>query len=292
MTAEKLDYLRILVLAENTVPFDRSLLGQHGLSFFIEGKREQTTLRVIMDVGQDHGALCHNMKSLNVSTGDVDAIVLSHCHFDHTTGVTALLAATGKSGVPVIAHPDIFRTHFFTAPVLRSIGMVQDNSAAALSAAGGKPFLTRDPLQLMPGLMTTGEVPRITPFEEGGLNVFTLKDGHMQKDNIPDDISLVACVQGRGLVVMTGCSHAGIINIIKQAVSIFPGEKLYAVIGGLHLYGAPAERVKRTVEELAEFYPALVAAGHCTGFKAQVELHNALGEQFTPLTAGAEFIIS
>lgn len=293
MTTAKLDYLRLLVLAENTVPFDRPLLGQHGLSCFIEAKKENTTLRLVMDVGQDYGVLSHNMQKLNVSAGDIDAVVLSHCHFDHTTGVTSLLAATGKTGVPVIAHPDVFRAHFLTTPLIRSIGMAQaDGSTAALGAAGGKPLLTQDPLQLMPGLVTTGEVPRITPFEEGGLNVFTLNDGHLQKDIIHDDLSLVACVQGRGLVVITGCSHAGIINIVSQAMALFPGEELHAVIGGLHLHAAQAQRISKTVEALAVHSPAFVAAGHCTGFLAQVELHKVLGERFTPLHVGADFIIA
>ncbi len=289
---EKLDSLRILVLAENTVPFGGSLLGQHGLSFLLEARREQTIMQVIMDVGQDYGALCTNMQQLNVNADDIDAIVLSHCHYDHTSGVVALLAETKKQGVPVIAHPDIFRTHFLATPVLRYIGMKQEDSAQAIISAGGRPFLTRDPLSLMPGLTTTGEVPRVTPFEAGGLKVFTINEGRTQEDSIPDDISLVACVEGRGLVVITGCSHAGIINIIKHACSLFPGEDLNAVLGGLHLAGAATERIEGTVEELAGFNPELVSAGHCTGFNAQVALFNTMGERFIPLSTGAEFVIS
>lgn len=288
---EKLDYLRVLVLAENTVPFAASLRGQHGLSYLVEGKKESAAFKLVMDVGQDHETLCFNMKELNVSAGEIDAIMLSHCHYDHTSGVARLLADTEKEGVPVIAHPDIFRTHFLNTPVLRYIGMTaQECSGDALVAAGGRPFLTRDPLSLMPGLTTTGEVPRVTSFEEGVLKAFSIKEGHTVEDNIPDDLSLVACVEGLGLVVITGCSHAGIINIIKQACSLFPGEELYAVLGGLHLAGASRERIDRTVTELASFNPQLVSAGHCTGFQAQAALYNALGDRFVPLTCGAEFV--
>ena len=289
---EKLDCLRILTLAENTAPFGGSLLGQHGLSFLIEGKSEQAILQVIMDVGQDYDALCKNMEKLNINAGQVDAIVLSHCHYDHTSNIVALLTQTKKQGVPVIAHPHIFRTHFINAPVLRHVGMTKGNNMQALVSAGGQLFLTRDPLPLMPGLTTTGEVPRITSFEENVLKVFTINKGNMLKDSMPDDISLVACIKGRGLVVITGCSHAGIINIIKQAFSLYPGEELHAVIGGLHLVGAGAERISKTVEELCSFKPDLVSAGHCTGFDAQVALYNGLGERFVPLSTGAEFIIS
>ncbi len=289
----KLDYLRVLILAENTVPFDRPLLGQHGLSCFIEARREKASLRLIMDVGQNPDVLSHNMQKLNVSAANIDAVVLSHCHFDHTTGVAALLAAAGKANLPVIAHPHIFRDHFLPGPPLRFIGMSRaDGSAGALNAAGGRPILTRDPLSLLPGLMTTGEVPRLTTFEEGGLDVYTLEDGHLQKDMLHDDLSLVACVAGRGLVIITGCSHAGIVNIVTHALGLFPEEKLHAVIGGLHLHGAPEERIRCTVEAINAFAPALVAAGHCTGFQAQVELRRALGERFCPLHVGAEFVIA
>ena len=287
---EKLDSLRILVLAENTAPFGESLMGQHGLSFLLEGRREQTMMRVLMDVGQVHDALCNNMQQLNVDPGQIDAIVLSHCHYDHTSGVAALLTETRKQNVPVIAHPNIFRTHFVATPFLRHIGIAPEDSVQALIQAGGQPFLTSGPLALMPGLTTTGEIPRVTSFEEVGLKVFTISEGHTLEDNIDDDLSLVACVQGQGLVVVTSCSHGGIINIIKQAMSLFPGEKLHAVIGGLHLVGAATARLTQTVEELSVFNPSLVSAGHCTGFKAQVALYNALGERFVPLSTGAEFI--
>ena len=287
----KLDYLRVLVLVENTAPFGLPLQGQHGLSYYIEGRSGQAALRIIMDVGQSHSVLDHNMKLLNISAESIDAVVLSHCHYDHTGGVAALLAKTGKTGLPVIAHTDIYRPHFRATPISGHMGMGAEDSAQAIACAGGKLFLTTAPFLLMPGLTTTGEIPRLTPFEEGMRGVYTIKDGRVVEDDIPDDNSLVACVQGRGLVVVAGCSHAGIINIIKQALVLFPGEKLYAVIGGMHLVGASAERLALTVQELVGYEPALVAAGHCTGFTAQAAFHHALGDRFVPLNVGAEFVM-
>jgi len=297
---EKLDYLRVLVLAENTVPFPTALLGQHGLSFLIEGRKEKekgkergnVELRVVMDVGQNHEALATNMELLNVSSCDIDAIVLSHCHYDHTSGIAALLAATKKRDVPLIAHPAIFRPHFITKPVLRSLGIRPEDRAEALVAAGGVLLLTSDPVQLMPGLMTTGEVPRVTADAKEGLSVITVTEGRAAADNLLDDIALIACVKGKGLVVIAGCSHSGIINIVKRALALFPGEKLYAVLGGFHLVEASQQGIASTVDELTGFAPALVAAGHCTGFKAQAALYNSLGDRFVPLHVSAEFIFS
>ena len=295
---ERLDYLRVLVLAENTVPFPTALLGQHGLSFLIEGKKEKererakVELRVIMDVGQIHDALMTNMELLKVNICAVDAIVLSHCHYDHTSGVAALLAATKRRDIPLIAHPAIFRSHFLAKPALRSLGIRPEDRAEAIVAAGGALLLTSDPVQLMPGLMTTGEVPRVTPDTEEGLSVITVTEGRTAVDHLLDDIALIACVKGKGLVVIAGCSHSGIINIVKRALALFPGEKLYAVIGGFHLIEASQQRLAAVVEELAGFAPALVAAGHCTGFKAQAALYHTLGDRFVPLHVGAEFIFS
>ena len=159
-------------------------------------------------------------------------------------------------------------------------------------AAGGALLLTSDPVQLMPGLMTTGQVPRVAPDTEEGLSVITVTEGRAAADNILDDIALIACVKGKGLVVIAGCSHSGIVNIVRRALALFPGEKLYAVLGGFHLIAASQQGIAATVEELAGHNPALVAAGHCTGFKAQAALYNTLGDRFIPLHVGAEFIIS
>lgn len=276
---------------ENTVSFSTSLLGQHGLSFYVEAKKEQLKLRLIMDVGPDHQVLCHNMKQLKLDNEEIDAVVLSHCHFDHTTGVASLLRKLNKTGIPVIGHSDLFRPHFCTAPFLQFIGMRADDDLTALQTAGGHPFLTRDPVTIMPGLKTSGEVPRLTAFEDERLPLCTVKEGYTVEDRMLDDISLVACVQNRGLVVITSCSHAGIVNIIRQALILFPGEPLYAVIGGLHLVGAKEERIIQTVQGLTEYHPVLVSTGHCTGFKAQAALSGALGDRFVPLSCGAEFVI-
>ncbi len=283
-----LDALKITVLAEDSVPYESPLLGQHGVSFWLEAEANGDLKRVLVDVGQNPDALLYNIERLKIPLGETDAVVLTHCHYDHTQGLSKILKAMGRRDVPVIAHPALFRPNFITAPFFRHVGVMQGDEPLDIQAAGGSLFLFSERLQLMPGLATTGEVPRTTDFEEVGIALSTVDEkGRVVPDQMPDDIALVARVKEKGAVVVTGCSHAGIINILKH--SIEPGERLDAVIGGLHLVEASKDRIQKTVSALKEFAPSLVAAGHCTGFRAQAALYSEFGEKFATMGVGTVF---
>jgi 7,8-dihydropterin-6-yl-methyl-4-(beta-D-ribofuranosyl)aminobenzene 5'-phosphate synthase len=165
------------------------------------------------------------------------------------------------------------------------------DSREEIEKAGGDLFLTRDPVKLMSGITTTGEVKRQTDFEQVGIALKTIDGEEVVDDQMLDDISVVANVKGKGLVIVTGCSHAGIVNIAKHAMELTGCEKIEGIIGGLHLIDAPDGRIKRTVEELSKLNPEWICAGHCTGFKAQVELYLAFKERFSPLHTGMQFEI-
>lgn len=285
-TGGKLDSLRITVLAEDSVLYESPYLGQHGLSFLLEGRRGETIRRILVDVGQNPQALLHNMRIMNILPAAIDAIVLTHCHYDHTRGIVAMLKEIGKRELPVIAHPDVFRTHFVVQPYLRHVGVMQGDSGEDIEEAGGRLYLTKDPLEMMPGIVTTGEVKRQTDFEDVGIELKTIEAGRIRADPMLDDISAVANVKEKGLVVVTGCSHAGVINIVRHAKEITGCDRIEGIVGGLHLVDAPDARTKRTVEELSRLNPKWIWAGHCTGFKAQVGLYLALGDRFSPLHTG------
>jgi len=219
----ELDSLRITVLAEDSVLYESPYLGQHGVSFFLEGTEGSNTRRILVDVGQNSQALLNNMRLMHISPSTIDAIVLTHCHYDHTQGVVSMLKEIGKSDIPVI--------------------------------------------------------------------VKTIENGKIKDDSMLDDISVIANVKGKGLVIVTGCSHAGIVNIARHAIELTSCEKIEAIIGGLHLVEAPDGRIKRTGEALSKLNPAWICAGHCTGFKAQVELYLVFAERFSPLHTGMQFEI-
>ncbi|HHY94176.1 MAG TPA: MBL fold metallo-hydrolase [Firmicutes bacterium] len=165
----------------------------------------------------------------------------------------------GKRDIPVVAHSAVFR------------------------------ILTRDPLSLMESVTTTGEVARVTDFEDVGPPVWTVQDGRLVPDLMPDGVSLLINLKEHGLVVITGCSHAGIINILKHATKLTGVDRIHAVLGGFHLVDAKPQRIERTVSELLALSPEHVVAGHCTGTEAQFALRHALGERWQPLATGARF---
>jgi 7,8-dihydropterin-6-yl-methyl-4-(beta-D-ribofuranosyl)aminobenzene 5'-phosphate synthase len=229
------------------------------------------------------------MRLLDIQPSAIDALFLTHCHYDHTQGTVEVLKAIGKKGFPVVAHPDTFRPHFIKDPYLRHVGVMPEDSRPKIEEAGGLLFLTTDSFPFVPGLITTGEVRRQTDFEEVGIALFTLADGQMVQDTMKDDFSLVAHVRDKGLVIVTGCSHAGIVNIVKHSIELSGEKKIAAILGGFHLLAASEERIEKTVAALSQFDIELISAGHCTGFKAQAALYQTFKDRFKPLQTGMTF---
>jgi 7,8-dihydropterin-6-yl-methyl-4-(beta-D-ribofuranosyl)aminobenzene 5'-phosphate synthase len=285
----ELTKLKITVLAEDSVPYESPYLGQHGVSFLLTADRGGIQKNILIDVAQNPAALLENMHMMDISPSSIDAVVLTHCHYDHTQGLAKILRKIGKKDVPVIAHPDIFRLNFIKDPYLRHVGVMDGDRQVNIEDAGGTLYLTKDPFEIMPGLFTTGEVERKTDFEDVGINLLTIENGHVKPDPMRDDISLIANVKEKGLVIITGCSHAGIVNIAKQAIRLAGTDKIHGVIGGFHLIeavGAAEKRITKTVQALKELDPDWIHAGHCTGFLAQVGLYNTFKERFSPLHTG------
>jgi len=284
-----LDNLKITVLVEDSVLYESPYLGQHGLSLLLEGTSEGNTKRILVDVGQNPETLISNMRKMGIKPSIINAIVLTHCHYDHTRGIARLLREIGKKSIQVIAHPSIFRPHFTSQQATRNVGVAQYDSRAEIEKAGGSLSLIKEPFLIMPGIITTGEVKRQTEFEKTGLGLKTIEDGVVVDDIMLDDISVIANVRGRGLVIITGCSHAGIINIAKQAIEVTGCNEIEGIIGGLHLIETSDNVIKRTIRELSKLNVEWVSAGHCTGFKAQVGLYLAFGEKSLPLHTGMQF---
>ncbi len=222
------------------------------------------------------------MEILGVDPLSIDAIFLTHCHYDHTGGLGGLLERT-RDGVPVIAHPDLFRQCYVKKPRLRYIGVPEGNHREVIESSGAQLTLERGPYEVIPGVTTTGEIERRTGYEPLE-NVFNLEDGELVQDPELDDMSLVVNVAGWGLIILAGCSHAGIVNIIMQSRMVTGVDRVHGVIGGFHLRIAEEEQLTRTVEELDR--ADTVCAGHCTGFKALKMISDRMGERFSLLQCG------
>ncbi len=188
----------------------------------------------------------------------------------------------------MVAHPTIFRPNYVLKPCLHHAGITGENSAERIRENGGCLVLVREPFELLPGVISTGEVERVTDFEVQKVGLYSVEGGKLLKDQILDDMSLIVNVSGgKGLVIVTGCGHAGIINIIRHARAITGVNKIEGLIGGLHLIEVGwEERIEKTVEALSEIDPNWVVAGHCTGFAALKRISMVLGDKFSLLHAG------
>jgi 7,8-dihydropterin-6-yl-methyl-4-(beta-D-ribofuranosyl)aminobenzene 5'-phosphate synthase len=309
---ETLERLTVTVLAEDSVGYETPYLGQHGVSFYLQGvavgaaapgaprasapaadeaaRAEPGSARnILVDVAQHPDPLLFNMDRMGIDPASIDAIVLTHCHYDHTQGLARVVKEIGKTDLPIVAHPDIFRTTFITAPYLRHVGVPASDSREKVEAAGGRFFLSSAPLGLMPGLTTSGEIERTTDYEAVEMGLGTIRDDRPEVDDVRDDISVFALTERSGAVVVTGCSHAGIVNICRTGKALTGAREVGVVIGGLHLIEASAERITRTAADLKVEGVARIAAGHCTGFPAQVELQSVFGDRFSPLRTGDVF---
>jgi len=286
---DSVERLRLSVLIENAPAYDTYLEGCFGLSLWLELGTGESTRRVLFDVGPRADTLFRNAESLGVELETADAIVLSHCHFDHTAALAGVLERIGRP-IPIHGHPALFRPCFVVAPEYMDYSMSGANSRTALEAAGGQMVFSEAPSEPLPGLVLTGEVAHDTDFEEqGGVACFTIdKDGASVPDRLEDDISAVVNVRGLGLVVLSGCSHAGIVNIVKQARRLGGGVPVAAIVGGFHLLQATAERTERTIVALRQLAPglSLIAPMHCTGLLPSARIAQAFPGEFRELHVG------
>jgi 7,8-dihydropterin-6-yl-methyl-4-(beta-D-ribofuranosyl)aminobenzene 5'-phosphate synthase len=269
---------RIIVLVENTAG-GRDVLAEHGLSCWIEHGDK----RILFDTGQG-GVLAGNAYKLKIPFQDLDALVLSHGHHDHTGGAVEALKTTKSAAI--FAHPAALARKFVRTPdgAAREIGMPQSTRKIILAA--GKRFIASErPTAVYNGLFTTGAVPRSTDFEDTG-GPFFLDEALARPDPLEDDQSLFFD-SSEGTVVLLGCAHAGVVNILRYIRRLTDERPIRAVIGGMHLVNASTHRIERTIEELKHLGVGLVAPAHCTGLPATVALWNAFPGQCQPCSVGA-----
>jgi 7,8-dihydropterin-6-yl-methyl-4-(beta-D-ribofuranosyl)aminobenzene 5'-phosphate synthase len=275
--------VQITVLIEDSKSSAKPhLKSKHGLSFLIQAKIGDDEVTVLMDAGPSSEALLHNVDAMGVNLEDVDVIALSHGHYDHTGGLLEALKRM-KKRVPVIGHPTVFDPKLSLMPHLRLIGAPFKSSD--VESAGGVPILATDPVKITDGIATTGEVPRITAFESVR-GFWTVHDRSFVDDLMLDDQSLVIDVEGKGLVVVAGCAHAGIINTIKYAQKITGNTRVYAVLGGFHLWNAENKRLQATEDKLKKLDLKFIGPCHCTGKKAIKKITEAFGDRYQPLHTG------
>jgi 7,8-dihydropterin-6-yl-methyl-4-(beta-D-ribofuranosyl)aminobenzene 5'-phosphate synthase len=246
---------------------------------------------VLFDAGRTPDGLVHNMRRLAIDPTDIDIIVLSHGHWDHTTGMDGLVGALGSPSMPVLIHPEFWSRRRIALPGREPIEL-PSTSKGALQGAGFDIVEEQEPSFLLDGsLLVTGEVDRSTDFEHGFPGHEAHRDGDWQPDPlILDDQALVAHVRGRGLVVLTGCGHSGIVNIARYTRKLTGEERLHALVGGFHLSGPAFEPIiEPTCAGLAEFDADHLVPTHCTGWRATHAIASRFPDAFIQNCVGTSF---
>lgn len=276
--------IELSVIVENSTSMDKpNVRAQHGLSMLVKIDLEQSNkLTVLFDTGPSPEIFIHNIKALNIDLSVVDLIFLSHGHYDHTSALLAVLEQI-KRQIPIIAHPNIFKPKLKAEPTLKYIGLPY--TKADVERAGGILLLAKNAIALAKGVLTSGEIERSTPFEKTD-SFYTIKDWYFVEDDLPDDQALIIQVEGKGIVVISGCAHSGIINTVKQAQRLTGTKEVYLVAGGFHLEKADNKRIELTTEELRQLNPKLLAPCHCTGLNAASHLIKTFEGRCKPLKTG------
>ena len=271
-----------------------SLRAEHGFSalvtIIIGGRRRH----LIFDTGLTPDGMTGNMRRLGIDPRDAEVVVLSHGHFDHTTGLDGLLRAVGRPNAPVIIHPEFWYRRRLAVPGREPFEM-PTTSRRALEGAGFEIVEDRRPSFLLDGsVLITGEVDRTTAFERG----FPIHEAYREDRWSPDplildDQALVVHVRGRGLVVLTGCGHAGVVNVVRYAQRLTNVARVHAVIGGFHLNGPFFEPViDPTCDALAAVAPDVIVPAHCTGLKAVRAFADRFPNAFIQNSVGTRFELS
>lgn len=264
---------RITVLCENCVLPQMGLMGEHGFACYIETEHGN----YLFDTGQGLGIL-NNGRILEKDLRKMRGVVLSHGHYDHTGGLPEVLHQSGP--VDVFTHPQVFLKRFRTNGRLRRfVGLPYHRTY--LESLGARFRFVMEWTQIGPGAWVTGEVPRLTPFEQVDPEMTAvLPDGReVHPDPLMDDLSLVLDTES-GLVVLLGCAHSGLINILHHVLARTGRDRIHAVLGGTHLGFADAARLEQTLSALDDFAVERFGAAHCTGLPQALRLQARLGERF------------
>ena len=263
--------IRATILCENCVFFDSNALAEHGWSVFLETEHGN----YLFDTGGGK-TIINNARQFGKNLSEIKGIILSHHHYDHTSGLLSVLEHTNK--VKVYAHPELFKDSYSVRNgVERYIGIPYRREL--LESKGAEFIFNTDFTEIAPGIMLTGEVPRKTSFERGGPSLkLKFENGYIQ-DTVIDDQTLIINTS-KGLVIVLGCSHAGIINIINYAIEKTGQKHIHTIFGGTHLGPVDKDTEIKSLAALKEFEIERIGTSHCTGLATSLRVFEEFGERF------------
>jgi 7,8-dihydropterin-6-yl-methyl-4-(beta-D-ribofuranosyl)aminobenzene 5'-phosphate synthase len=267
-----------------------SILAEHGFSALVKTTTSGVTHTLLFDFGFSENGAAQNAATLGVDMTEVEAVALSHGHSDHTGGMEKLTALIGKSDIPFVVHPSAFKSPRYIKLGEEFKLNFPKLTRDMVKQAGLSVIETEKPYPMLDNtIIFLGEIPHATDFEKGWPLPHCQKDGKEVLDAIEDDTSIVMNLKDKGLVIVSGCAHAGIVNTVRHAMAVTGIDKVHAVMGGFHLSGPFFESIiDRTTEELKKIHPAFIIPTHCTGRKAIMAMEKQMPDQFILNMAGTK----
>ncbi|MFL6315826.1 MAG: MBL fold metallo-hydrolase [Nitrososphaeraceae archaeon] len=280
--------------------FVHPLIAEHGFCAAVKLEINGTEHRLLFDSGLDPLAASHNAGILGLDLSCCELVISSHGHIDHAGGLLNIRKKINeekqkqkqKQKLPLVLHEDAFRNRLVKFQDDRTINLPAPNRADLIEAGYNLVEKQSQSLWIEDSILVTGEIPRTNDFEKGFPNHYSEIDGKMENDPlIKDDQAIVLNIKDKGLVIITGCAHAGIINIIKYAKELSGENRVYALIGGMHLTGGVFEPlIPQTIDELEQLKPNFIIPCHCSGLKAVTEIAKNMPNAFIQNSVGTKYI--
>jgi 7,8-dihydropterin-6-yl-methyl-4-(beta-D-ribofuranosyl)aminobenzene 5'-phosphate synthase len=271
-----------------------SLLAEHGFAALLTATVGGSERKLLFDFGFSARGAALNADALDLDLSEVEALVLSHGHMDHFGGMKALVERVGRPGLELVLHPEAFRRSRFLKHPGGNRTYLPSLTPEYLQAAGVTATPSKKPRLLLDGhMLFLGEVPRTTAFETGSPALQYEQEGQVRQDTLEDDSALVTHLKDKGLVILSGCAHSGIVNTVTHARQTTGIDRVHVVMGGFHLTGAPMDTViEPTAEALKAVHPAYVIPTHCTGRQAVMHLEREMPDQFLLNMSGTKLTFS
>ena len=270
----------------------KSIHAEHGLAYYVESVVNGKATTCMFDYGLDPVGVMNNVATLGLDLGKTDAFSLSHGHFDHWMAAVEILKRNQSriaGGKPFYAGEEAFLRRYTLRPGTNEVMDIGQLKKEDIEALGLKVVDVKDPIQVIPGAYFTGNIKRVTAYEKINPNLLVKRGETPEPDDFRGEQALFFKVKGTGLVVLSGCAHAGIVNTVKQAQKVAGTDKVHAIMGGFHLINAKSEIIQQTVADIKAMKPDHIVPTHCTGFEAIVAFGREMPAEFILNTAGTQY---
>ncbi len=259
-----------------------TILAEHGFSVQVTLHKGKQKKNLLFDFGLSDFAVGYNAETLEANLADIDILALSHGHPDHIGGLARLGENIGQNGLELVVHPAAFRQSRYMLKKSKDKVELPAFTREAVTEAGFKIVETARPLLLLSDtVLFLGEIPRKTSYEKGLPDCYYLEGKKVKSDYLEDDTSIVMHLEGKGLIVVSGCAHSGIINTVNHARETTGINEVYAIIGGFHLTGQHSQQaIEPTLQALKDISPEIIVPSHCTGYKATHLIEQEMPDKF------------